>query len=412
MMPSMDKSKLDVAQLQKRDPAAWTLLLRGLLQTEDVSVKNVQVTTLRPCPGGRCNHHAYRYILTLKDHSDPITLQGKRTSKVETSFYANIASQLPQLAPNCIFVFESGDEGWLLIDDVPDDFPPHKWTTADVEEVIHGLTDLHACFWNQGDQLRSQGMSDFAGSKRYSWPELKAQHEVYFEEGPASALSEHAIDSAGRLAPVLLQAANGLTVMRELGGWPGVFGESHLIAAADLLDDPLPMLEPLRNVPATLIHGNPYGYHWRLTLFDELRLIDWQKASIGSGIYDLVSFVEQCQLLYDQRALGMRLRRKKLATEETIVDSYMLAMSGKLGPQFDARAMRQVVPAARCLYVLSTWFTEFARWSSYMPGKYTWQKVNRLSDQQLAGTVYEPILALRRHLATTFRRFLQAYRTL
>lgn len=72
-----------------------------------------------------------------------------------------------------------------------------------------------------------------------------------FEQGVA--LSRHAIHSAGRLAPLFLRAANGLVVMRALDGWPGVMGESHLSAVADLLDDPVPMLAPLLDLPLTLL---------------------------------------------------------------------------------------------------------------------------------------------------------------
>ena len=78
------------------------------------------------------------------------------------------------------------------------------------------------------------------------------QEAALFEEGPGR-LSRHAIHSAGRLA-LFRARANGLVVMRDLGGWPGVLGESHLAAAADLLDDPCPCW-PLLDLPPTLLHG-------------------------------------------------------------------------------------------------------------------------------------------------------------
>lgn len=408
----MDKSTLDIAQLQKRDPAAWTTLVRRALENDDVTVTDARVVPMRAYPRNGNRHHVFRYLLTLAGHSDPIAFVGKRTNAVETTFYQAIAPRIPFLAPRCSFASLAGDEGWIVIDDVPNHFPPHKWKPAHVEEVILGLADLHASFWGQEESLLQEGLPAFIGHKRYTMEELKSTHDVYFEEGPGATISEHAINHAGRLAPQLLQAANGLTVIRDLGGWPGILGESQLRAAADLLDDPVPMLEPLRNQPLTLLHGDPSNYHWRLTLFDELRLFNWRHVMIGPGVYDLVSFLEQFDLLYADSPPGMRMRQSGQDSEETMIDTYVLAMSGKLGSQFNARAFRQAIPAARCLFILTSWFPRFAKWFSEMPNKYAWQKVNRMSDDRLAESVFRPMITLRPYLAGVFERFLQAYRTL
>lgn len=413
MMPVMDQPKLDVAQLQKRDPVAWTALLRNQSEAEDVIVTAVSAEPLRKPAGNGCHQHVNRYLVALARHSDPITFIGKRTGPIETYFYQYIAPLIPGLAPRCWFTHLAADEGWVILDDVPNHRPPERWAPEDIEAVIDDMTSLHATFWRQQQQLQSGGLPHFIDEKQYSWRQLRREQAVYFEEGPAAAISEHSIKSAGRLAPLLLQAANGLVVIRSLGGWPGILGESHLAAAADLLDDPVPLLEPLRNLPLTLIHGNPHTYHWHLTLFGERRLLDWQKVMIGPGIYDLIYFLEQFELLYKSSAAWhVDVRQERPATEETIVDSYMLAMSRKLGSQFNARAARQAIPAARCLYVLTNWFPYFAGWFSEMPNKYTWQKINRMNDEQLAGTNFQSIVHFRPYLASVFRRFLRAYRTL
>ena len=41
----MDKSKLDIAQLQQRNPTAWTSLVQGALQNEDVTVIAAQAVS-------------------------------------------------------------------------------------------------------------------------------------------------------------------------------------------------------------------------------------------------------------------------------------------------------------------------------------------------------------------------------
>jgi hypothetical protein len=186
-----------------------------------------------------------------------------------------------------------------------------------------------------------------------------------------------------------------------------------LTAVADLLDDPLPMLQPLRELPLTLLHGNPFSYHWRTTFLGGRCLIDWQKAAIGPGICDLVNFIEQFDLLYfGAERWPMQMRPECLLSEETMIDSYLLSLSSKLNNQFNAREMRLAIPAARCLYVIINWFPYFAGWFADMPNRYTWQKVNRMSDEQLKGTAFEPIAGFRPYLAAVFQRFLQAYRML
>jgi hypothetical protein len=414
-----------------------------------------------------------RYLLTLANYQEPISLIGKRTNTAESQIYRVLASRLNGLLPPHWYVYDGNEpeisdveEGfpsgglkaeipqdlrhaaWLLMADVPDDYSPERWTQQDVEDIIGDLADLHAAFWDDGSpagERNAAGLSaleHFIGDDgdRYTWEQLRRAEAIYFDEGPGALFSDHALKHAGRLAPRFLRAANGLVVMRALDGWPGVLGESHLSAVADLLDDPVPMLRPLLEIPETLLHGAPHPYHWRLSLFGERRLIDWREATWGPGLLDLVYFLEQFPLLYNgpvgenpldasgraafphlssharnhQRwgERGIYVRGSEPADEETIIDSYILAMSMRLGNRFPARLVRQAIPAARCLHVLSQWFPLFATWFSDMPNKYTWQRANRMSDAELSSTFLWPIVGYRRYLAGVFTRFLQAYRSL
>jgi hypothetical protein len=201
--------------------------------------------------------------------------------------------------------------------------------------------------------------------------------------------------------------------MRALGGWPGVLGESHLAATSDLLDDPLPLLEPLSRLPQTLLHGDMHIYHWQITLFNQRRLLDWGNVTIGPGIYDLVSFQERFDLLISgDKSRPFYTWEDSPVDEETIIDSYMLAMKAELGAQFDARAMRQAIPAARCLLVLVNWFPYFASLFDDMPDVYTWQRINRMSSSELEERTVNQMYVYRPYLKRVFRRFLQAYHML
>ncbi len=413
----MDESRVDVDQLLKRDPLAWTALLSSLEGLEDVVVKAVtSKPILRKLAAFDDMPRVTRYVLALADHSDSITLIGKESTLIEASFYRDIAPAVPTIAPRPYLVHLGEERGWIILDDVPNDVNPSQWSAEDVEDVIDDMVSLHATFWDQ-PRMREQftwlpHLID-REQKPYDWSQLRNELGPYFEEGPSAMVSDHALRHVGRLAPKFLEAANGLEVIRALGGWPGVLGESHLAAAADLLDDPLPMLEPLLQLPQTLLHGDMQVYHWHVTLFDQRRLLDWANVTLGPGIYDLVSFQERFDLLIsDDETRPIRAREDSPMAEETIVDSYMLAMKAALGPQFDARSMRQALPAARCLQVITNWFPYFASWFDQMPDVYTWQRINRMQSSELASKSVGSMLVYRPFLKRVFRRFLQAYRLL
>ena len=408
----MDKS---VTNLRRCDLVAWTELLHHQGQ------EGIKVTAVTPQPvfklsGSGQYPHLTRYQLTLANQSDPITFIGKETTRTEARFYHQLAPMLPFLAPKCYFAQIEDQKGWIILDDTPNHLLPAKWTANDVESIIQDVTRLHTIYWEAENKLQdAHWLPHFNGrhQKIFSWAELRHQQKIYFQEGPAALISDHAISSAGLLAPILLEAANGLAVLRSLGGWPGVLSEAHMAAAADLLDDPVPILAPLNELPLTLLHGNLHNYHWHLTLFDERRLFDWRTVSLGPGVCDLINFTEQFDLLYADDSSGyLATRSYQFITEETLIDSYILAMSNRLGPRINTRAVRLAIPAARCLYVLTQWFPSFATWFSQMPNKYTWQRVNRMSDEQLIGSVFEPMIGFRPYLTAVFHRFIQAYRAL
>ena len=408
----MNESKLDAVELRRRTPSAWTALLQSTPDMGDVMATAVSAKPLRQRSQKTAANHLVQYLVSLAHHSDPISFIAKYSNRQEINFYRSFASQLPHLAPQTWFTHLFADEGWMIMEDVPQHAVPEQWSAVDVEDIVHDLAQMHQTFWKQDAALEDGGLHHFIDGKSYSWDDLRSEHAFLFEEGPATPISQHAIHHVGRMAPLFLQAANGLTVMRSLGGWPGVMGESHLTAVNDLLDDPVPMLEPLRNLPTTLLHGNPRSDHWHVTLFGERRLLDWGKAMIGPSILDLVSFLEQFDLLHQaNNRWNVVLRTEWPITEETIIDNYLLQLSNSV-PQFDARAVRQAIPAARCLYTLINWFPYFASWATEMPNKYTWQRVNRMSNTDMSNTIFHPMIQFRPYLSTVFQRFLRAVRTL
>lgn len=414
-MLRMDKSQVNVTQLLQKDPMAWTAVLRRHLGIDDVSVTAVAHDPIYSELDNRYKPHLIRFTLTLNDYPEPITCIGKRTNSAEVHFYREVAPLYP-FTPTCWYTYALDDESWIILEDVPHHHPPDQWTATDVQDIVQCIAGLHAPTWNQSATLAQYKWLPhlfLPAERHYTWDDLQHKHRSLLTEGPGSIISEHAIFHAGRLAPAFLQAANGLAVMRSLNGWPGILGESHLAAAADLLDDPLPMMDQIKRLPITLLHGNLHTYHWRLNLFADHHLLDWHHVCVGPSTWDLVHFIETFDLLYEPNLpWHMSGRTVSPATEETIIDNYMLAMRARLGPEFNAREVRQAISATRCLYVLTIWFPHFATWFAEMPNAYTWQKVNRLHDHDLVGTRFESIIGYRAHLQGVFQRFLQAYRTL
>ena len=408
----MRQSKLLAAQLQKRDPNAWTALLREHMEVQDLVVTAVSASPIDP--QRKDSPRMKRYLLTLAGQSDPISLLGRHVEPAEAAFYRDVAFRLPHLVPSCHFLHqpETDSKGWAVLDDIPNDVSPDRWSIADVNAIVEKLAHMHATFLNQTSDLVNAGFLHRLDRTEYQWSTLVSEQSVYFEEGPAAVLSEHALSQAGQLAPLFLQAANGLVVMRDLGGWPGILGESHLAAVSDLLDDPVPLLEPLRQLPPTLLHGDPSNRHWQISVFDDQRLTGWQRVAIGPGICDLVSFIEQFGLLENGQEGGLKTRPLWPVDEEAIIDGYLLALSHRLGNRVNTRALRQAIPAARCLYVLTNWFPHFATWFNEMPNKFTWQKVNRMAPSEFANTPLQGFLELRPYLSGVFERFILAFRSL
>lgn len=430
----MEPLPVDIFQLQRRDPAAWTALLARTPETGDVIVTAVTSEPLcaasMAMPGRAatpCHHRLHRFILTLDGCSDPVTFIAKQTNAAEALFYTLHGTPPGTGVPGCRYAHLEGDDSWIIIEDIPDNYPPPTWVPTQVDGIVQTLARTHAARWNS-DPL---AVGDWTGvgsiiphflyrpEGPHTWDELRESESVHFDRGPGAIVSRHTLINAGRLAPYFLRAANGLVVLRALDGWPGVLGESHLSSMADLLDDPVPMLAPLLDLPATLLHGSPHPGHWRLTLFDDYHLIDWSETQVGPGVLDLVAFLEGYPLLIDKSAAAkgrgepqIRLREVSPLIEETLVDTYLLTVSAELGNRAQARDFRAALPAARCLHVLLTWLPYFATWADDMPDRYVWQRANRRDDDEPTRYYATPEAGMKRYMAGVFERFLRACRSL
>lgn len=399
----MSVSRTLVKELREPDTAAWTALLQQVPSLQGVRVTDARVEPLN-------GHGVTRYLLAFDDSLDPVPFVGKLTSVREANFYRELAPSIRRILARNYLAYTGPEMNWIVLEDVPNHRPHVRWSADDVERVIALLASFHGAFWDSQEKL--------AG---YDWLPRHLDRDAW-KPGPAylqawqywdrfspqgAPISSHAIQAAGNLAPLLIRAATGFDILRHLGGWPGVVTRRHLEAVAELLDDPLPVLQPLRELPVTLLHGNMALHHWHFSLLQDQALFDWRNVCVGPPICDLVEFLEQVALFrarVDDRSWPV--------STETMVDSYLLRMHVGLS-SFDARAMRQALPAARCLFVLTTWLPRLADWfEPFVNSPLTWQALIQMDDDDLERAGYGRMAGFKSYLAELFPRFWHASKLL
>lgn len=411
-----------VNELKDRDPRAWSRLLGQDPGTRGPIVTAVEQESISVPSSGT------RYFLSLAGHPEPITLLAKETNEAEAHFYREISPLLEYFTPHCWFSHIAGDNSWVVLDEAYDDWPPAKWGATEVEGILDRMSLLHASYWNREEDLLEVGISlGFEQKAAEIAAAISRRTDKSSEDDAQLALddrrigskgetdlllSDHALRVSGPLAPVLTNAASGLEALQSAGGWPGVIEEQELTALADLIDDPLPMLFPLRQLPKTLLHGDLSPKNWRVSMFGDYRLINWEKISVGPAVYDLVLFIDR----FDGFSiLDAEWRRPDNwpVTEETMEDSYILAMGRELGRRFNATTFRQAIPAARCLYVLTYWLPMIDTWFRQIPFDHEiWLNQNQLSDEELAAEGFGEMVHLRPYMSKVFKRWMIAYRSL
>ncbi len=412
-------------RLQKLDIEAWSYILR---QHTDLLEATVNAVTAEPITA-----NVTRYVLVLAGLEEPITLVGKETTAVEALFYEQHAHALPHLAPHCWLATldETDNSGWVLLDDLDHHHAPITWHFADVERMVSHLATLHITFWDEAPlptvavapTIDNTNMPEpvlpyLLGPPQAPRPVAEWRRRVdRLSRGwarPRPIVHPLTLIEAGRQTPLLLKAQAGLKLLRRLGGWPGIVDAAHLQAAELLLNNPDLLLTPLREIPYTLLHGQPEVDNWVVSLLEREQLLGWHTAVWGPAPLDLVVFLES---FYERCSLheGNLYYHEWEVREETLIDGYFLQLAKQLPPEsYDARYLRRyALPAARCLHVLTHWFPIFADWFMRLPhSRHTWEMLAAMDDQQLAAIGYTPVVGVRPHLKLVFDRFLNAFRLL
>lgn len=391
----MRQSGLRVNELQTPLAGAWTALLAERLDEPDVWVETVSAEYLTPT-------HT-RYTLHLADHAEPVTVLGCAVTALEAEFYRTAARRLTFLTPSCWFSHVGRNGGWVVLDEWPAALPPAAWTTQDADAAITDLAYTHSLFWSLDREWLD-----------YDWMPLRLGLDALpslaraWRLGPPEGLSLHALVSAGLLANGFRRAGAGLVTIQRLGGWPAALEGASLSAAADLLDDPVPILFPLRQLSMTLLHGAPRLDNWRHAPWQRRWLLNWNQAAWGPGVCDLAAALEALADNAPQANYGCALD-DWWVLEEQLVDSYILKLADELGRRANLRAVRRAIPAARCLHFILYWLPRLDLWLRPLRARpQVWRDLwsQPAADWPIA---WQPLAALTDRLNGAAQRFLRAY---
>jgi hypothetical protein len=184
----------------------------------------------------------------------------------EVFFYRTLSEQLPVQVPRLLASHPDGD--WLIMEMLPLERKPEKWTADDYELAIKQLVSLHDRFWGLGSDLVV-----------YPWlaRPLATDYAIYIQAA-STGVRKLADNPATNL------------LVRD----PKLIGMiTRLVEHADKI------AIALRNAPATLLHGDYWPGNITLSTDNLFFVYDWQQASIGPGILDLLHFIQASQWYFD-----------------------------------------------------------------------------------------------------------------
>lgn len=180
----------------------------------------------------------------------------------EMGVYRSLASQLPVQTPALIAADASG--AWLILEAVEQELTPNQWQAEHYERAVRALCGVHERFWGLADDLAV-----------YTWlaRPLTTDYEIYVLAA-VGAMEKMMVDNRHPLITGSAEVLNGLGL---------------------LLTQVEPMVAKLRQFPATLLHGDFHPGNINLMEDNEVAVYDWQLASVGPGVLDLVAFINACR---------------------------------------------------------------------------------------------------------------------
>jgi aminoglycoside/choline kinase family phosphotransferase len=221
--------------------------------------------------------------LVLKE--PPVSRSGRVLRAVgqrEYGVYRRLAPHLPLLVPGLV----AGDEtdGWIVLEVLTGLRPAHEWTVEDYREAITNLAVMHDRFWGLSEDLAT-----------YPWLARPLDAD-YKDTTEAAAEAVQVLAHENRFPTRTLELLQRLTQ-----------------SAAKIV-------APLQAETATLIHGDYWPGNIARPIDGRQIVFDWQLASIGPAILDVVGFVQstrmtlQPEMTYDAMTVLYREKLDELSS--------------------------------------------------------------------------------------------------
>jgi hypothetical protein len=179
----------------------------------------------------------------------------------EAGIYRSLSIQLPMPTPALIATDPDGT--WLVIEAVETQ-PLSPWTADDYLQALALMARLHERFWGLADDLGA-----------YTWlaRPLTLDYEI------------HVYAAAQALGEIVRQE------------WPPLIARSlqTLGTLGQIIRQAEQVVEPLRAVPFTLLHGDFWAGNIVRDDEGDMVVLDWQLAGLGPGVLDLLVLVMTSQ---------------------------------------------------------------------------------------------------------------------
>lgn len=199
--------------------------------------------------------------LVLKE--PPVSENGRVLRAIgqrEYGVYRRLGPHLPLLVPGLVVGDEQ--EGWFVLEVLTNLRPAPAWQVEDYDEAISNLVSMHDRFWGLSEDLTN-----------YPWL-ARPFGADYDDTIIAAAASAHSLINDERLP--------------QLRPYFDTF--SRLIRCSDEI------AAPLRDIPATLIHGDYWPGNIARPIDGRQIVFDWQLAGMGPAILDIVGFAQAVRL--------------------------------------------------------------------------------------------------------------------
>jgi hypothetical protein len=230
----------------------------------------------------------------------------------EVGVYQALVDQLPLHTPELIAASDSGD--WLILEALRPLRNAEDWTKEDYLDAIEALVHLHDRFWDLGSDLGA-----------YPWlgHPLGADFEVHVT---VAAQAMDKIVKSGQPVPLARLPER----MEEL---------AQLIMKAD------EVVRPLRDQPGTLLHGDYWPGNIEIVDGGKQVVYDWQMASVGPCILDLLVFASKSEWLFGNLPVS----------REHMIVEYRTKLEGLTGQAWDDQEWSKLWDHALMWRFLQEW---------------------------------------------------------